>query len=341
MGSQPTIEDVARLASVGVGTASRALNNKPEISAATRQRVLEAATVLGFRPNVAAQSLRNHRTWSIGVIVPYFTQPFFVDILRGIGRTLSDSPYSMIVYSVERAEERHRYLGEMRLAGRVDGVIVVSLVPTSEEVARFTASKLPLILVDAYADGIVSISVDHQDAVYHIVSHLFRLGHTRIAFIDRPDDPSKATHYTTRHKGYTLAMREHNLMLPPEYQTISEYRRVGGFQAALTLLDLPEPPTAIVAASDLQAIGAIEAAKTRGLSVPADLAIVGYNDAELATFAGLTTMRLPTQDMGRQAVNRLLSMLDGHSDAMEHIIVSGELVIRQSSGGSLKHPTGE
>lgn len=227
-------------------------------------------------------------------------------------------------------------LGDARLDTRVDGLLIVSLVPRPAEVEQFQNRSLPVVLVDTWNDVLPSVQVDHTSAAFLAVNHLLNLGHTSIGFVNRLEDPFAPTFSAGRREGYLRALAQHGLSARPEYLMLAEFSRAGGYAAASALHDLANPPTAIFAATDLQAIGVLEAAAARGLRVPQDLAVVGYNDVELAAFAGLTTVRLPTQEMGRLAVKLLLDLIEGRPCDSPHTLLQGELIIRQTCGATMR-----
>lgn len=328
---KPTIHDVARQAGVGIGTVSRVLNRQGEVSEATRQRVLQAIEELHYRPNEAARSLRSRRTRSIGVVAPFFTRPFYIEVLRGIERALQETTFSMVVFNIERREERED-LFQSDLVNRVDGLLILSLVPDTDEIARLQEGEPPTVLLNCHAQGLPSIELDHVSGVRSAISHLVELGHERIGFIDHPENPFEMDLPSPRYEGYVRGLDAHGLLLPLEYQLVREYSRAGGRNGAARLLTLKVPPTAIFAASDLMAIGVLEAAEERGLRVPNDLAVVGYYDVELAAFARLTTVRMPAELMGRRAVARLLEIMDDQVDEAAHEVLRGELIVRHTSG---------
>lgn len=328
---KPTIHDVARQARVGIGTVSRVLNQQGEVSEATRQRVLQAIEELHYRPNEAARNLRSRRTRSIGVVAPFFTRPFYIEVLRGIERALQETTFSMVVFNIERREE-HQDLFNSDLVNRVDGLLILSLTPGPDEIARLQEGEPPTVLLNCHAQVLPSIELDHVSGVRNAISHLVELGHERIGFIDHPENPFEVDRPSPRYEGYLHALDEHDLTPPLQYQLLREYSRMGGRDGGARLLSLDVPPTAIFAASDLMAIGVLETAEERGLRVPDDLAVVGYYDVELAAFARLTTVRMPAEVMGRRAVARLLEIMGGPREEPAHEVLRGELIVRHTSG---------
>jgi len=332
--SRVTIQDVAGRAGVGAGTVSRVLNANANVSERTRRRVEAANDELGYKPDVAARALRRGRTGTIGAVVPFFTKHFYVEVLRAVARATAATDLSLIVFDIERREERERALGQVTAHGFLDGLLTVSLVPNDAELRAIAASGLQLVLIDGSHPALSGVEVDHAHGAYLAVRHLVQLGHRRIALIGRPDDPFERG-FGPRLEGYRRALADANLDVDSSLLIAGEYSRESGRQAMEGLLTLAERPTAVFAASDLQAIGAMEAIREAGLRVPEDLAVVGYNDIELAEYLGLTTVRLPTATMGEIGVRLLCESLAGDQVTPRRVRLRGELVVRRTSGGPL------
>src|SRR5919201_3547905 len=310
----PTIHEVARAAGVGSGTASRALSGNPHVTEATRARVRAAAERLGFRPSPIARAFSRGRTQTLEVVVPLITQHFFVEVLRGIESSLHDTEYALLIRTIERRADRDRVLRDQDLRRRADGALLVSLNPTRGLIRRVTEAARPLVLVDAEHPRLPSVAVDHTAAAATAVRHLFALGHRRIALIDHAEDPFAPVWPDARHRGYRLALAEAGLPPRPEYERLTDWGPEAGAGAAAELLALAEPPTAVFAGSDSQALGVLEAARQARRRVPDDLAVVGYNDIEIAAYLGLTTVHIPMRELGRYGVDLLLESID-HPDA--------------------------
>lgn len=330
--SSVTIQDVARRAGVGVGTVSRVLNASAGVSEASRRRVLAAIAELSYRPDAAARSLRRRRNEAVGVLVPSFAKHFYVEVVRAVARATAAAGLSLIVFDIERPEERDRVLSRGIVHAPVDGLLVVSLAPSEGELRALTASGLKVVLVDSARPDFASVEVDHVQGAYLAVSHLVQLGHRRVGLIDRPEDPFASEGFGPRLEGYRRAVGEAGLGIDDDLLTTGEYSRQSGQEAMGRLLHRPERPTAVFAASDLQAIGAMEAIRDAGLSVPDDIAVVGYNDVELAEYIGLSTVRLPTLTMGTIGVGLLVDALANAQALPARVRLEGELVVRRTSG---------
>jgi LacI family transcriptional regulator len=329
----PTIHEVARAAGVGVGTASRALSGNPHVADETRARVRAAADRLGFRPSPIARAFSRGRTQTLEVVVPLITQHFYVEVLRGIEGALAATDYALLIRTIERQADRARVLREQYLRGRVDGALLVSLTPTRGLVSRVMAAGVPLVLVDAEQPKLPSVAVDHAAAAATAVRHLVELGHRRIALVDHAQDPFAPVYPDQRHRGYRRALTEAGLPERSDYERVTDFSPEAGAGAGRELLALAEPPSAVFAGSDTQALGILEAARQAGRRVPDDLAVVGYNDIEIAEYLGLTTIHVPMRELGQRGLQLLLRAIEQPESRPEHIRLPAELVVRRSSGG--------
>jgi DNA-binding LacI/PurR family transcriptional regulator len=327
-----TIQDVARAAGVGVGTASRALSGHPHVAADTRAHVQTVAQRMGFRPSPIARAFSLGRTRTLEVVVPLVTQHFYVEVLRGIEEALHTTEYSLLIRSIERRSDRERVLRGADLRGRVDGALMVSLNPTRGLIGRVTEAALPLVLIDAEHPRLASVGVDHAAAAASAVRHLLAAGHHRIALVDHAEDPFAPVYPDARHRGYRAALSEAGIEPRPEYEHVTDFSPQAGAAALRDLLALQHPPTAIFAGSDSQAIGVLEAARQAGRRVPEDLAVVGYNDIEVAAYLGLTTVHIPMREMGRYGVELLLQSIEQAEAPLQRVVLPAELVVRRTSG---------
>lgn len=327
-----TIRDVAKRAGVGVATVSRVLNNSGLVSESARQSVLEAVAALNYVPNPTARRLSLGKTFTIAVIVPFFTRPSFVERLRGIYSVLGDSRYDMIVMNVESIERRNKYFAEVPRPDRVDGVIIVTLTPNDEEVEAFKASQVPVVLVDTHHPQLPSVMEDSVMGGRTATQHLIDLGHTRIAYLsDVLDDVFSATAASLyRYRGYELALEAAGIPLREDYVRQGRHSREEARRCARELFQLAEPPTAVFAASDTQAIGVMEAARDAGLRVPEDISVIGYDDLDVAEYLGLTTMRQSLYESGKRGAELLLQAMEGQLTEPVEVEMPVELVVRQS-----------
>jgi DNA-binding LacI/PurR family transcriptional regulator len=309
---RPRIRDVAARAGVGVGTVSRVLNDMPGVAEETRQRVRAVMQELGYRPSTTARNLSLGRTQTLGVIAPFFTQPAVVERLRGIDDVVGASAYDLTLFNVETLDQRRDALRRFARRDRVDGVMVISLPLRDAEVRGLNQAGLPTVLIDVAHRSLPHVCVDDVAGGRLAGRHLLEAGHTRIAFLgDDEDQPLGFLSSAQRLDGLRQALGEAGLPLPREYVRRGSHGRETATRLARQLLALRRPPTAVLAASDVQAFGVMDAAARAGLDVPGDLSVMGFDDIELAAAIGLTTVRQPLRPSGRAGAGLLLRALSG------------------------------
>lgn len=307
----PTIRDVARHAGVGVATVSRVLNNSPSVAEDTRQRVLAAIETLKYTPNPIAKQLSSGRTYGIAVTLPFLAYPSFVERLRGVQQALADTEYELILYAADTPHRREMNFWAMSQKPRADGVLIISVPMNDSHVQMFLSSNLPTVLVDIYNPDFHRVFVDDVEGGMLATRHLLELGHRKIAFIgDELDDEFEFLAMRQRYRGYCRALGIAGIDVRPEYHGQRPHGREEGCEMTRELLMLPDPPTAIVAGSDTQAIGALDAAAELGLNVPHELSIVGYDGIRDAEYLNLTTVEQPLYDSGVEGVRLLLQVLE-------------------------------
>ncbi len=289
-----TIRDVALRAGVSVATASRALNGSRLVNAETRDRILMISEELDFTPSPLARRLSLGRTLTIGVVVMFLTRPQSVERLRGVDARLTDSEFDLVIYNVESVQQRDRYLGDLARSHRTDGLLVMSL-PPPESVTLSRSSPVPIVFIDVHTPSISAMPRVVGDDVSGgalAARHLLDLGHRELAFIgDAIEDPYGFTSSRDRHAGFIGEMARSGVVLPPARVGLAAHGRYEARELALRMLTGDDPPTAIFAASDTQAIGVVAAAHETGLRVPEELSVIGYDDIEAADNVGLSTIR--------------------------------------------------
>jgi LacI family transcriptional regulator len=328
-----TIADVAAHAGVGAGTVSRVLNDNPKVSPSTRARVLAAIEVLDYRPNAFARGLSSGRCQTLGVVVPFFTHASAVERLRGIVAALRDSRYDLVLFNVESPLHRDEHFAALTGRDRADGLLVLSLPPPPEHLARLRAAGVPVVLVDATGEGVPCVVTDDVEGGRLATRHLLALGHRDIAFIgDAIDNGFGFTSSAKRQHGYEEVLRAAGIRPRRSHVRHGPHERETARRLADRLLGLSSPPTAVFAASDVQAMGVIEAARARGVHVPRDLSVVGFDDIELSAYAGITTVRQPLFDSGYLGAKTLLGVLERgeRTVAVEHLLPV-ELVERSTT----------
>lgn len=342
-----TIYDLAREAGVGIGTVSRCLNNHPHVSPATRARVLSIVKRLNYQPHAGAQRLASRRTNTISVIIPSFTNYFYVQTLQGVQDVAADIGMDLMLYGVNHPAQVEHYLRRSLHRGHVDGVLFFSMVLPESFVARFQQMRLPMVLVDAYHPAFDSIRVQNNEGGYSATHHLLSLGHRDIAMINASLETQPARE---RMDGYRRALEEAGVPFREDRVIISSAGKNDGFnrdagrdsmRRLLTTITGPGRPTAVFIASDVQAIGALEGARAEGVRIPEDLAVVSFDDIELAQYAELTTMRQPMYEIGRLAMEKLIARMKVPDAPPTLSSFVPDLIVRGSCGAAARAPLGD
>lgn len=327
----PTMEDVAARAGVSRALVSLVMRNSPKVSPASRSAVLAAAAELGYRRNAIARHLASNRTDMIGVLLSDIHNPFFAEIYDGADEEAASHDYRLLLGTGSRNPERERDAVEAFLELRVDALLLAGPRLPSAVIAA-AARAVPVVLVSRLirADGVDTVVADDRAGAGLAVRHLASLGHRRIAHIDGGAGAGAAA----RRSGYDKAMVA--LGLKSCIQVISgDFTEVGGASAMRRLLQSPEPPTAVFAANDLSAAGALDALEEAGLAVPDDVSVVGYDNTALAALhhVALTTINQPRGEMGRLAVRMALDRLEGRVSgaAARRAVLTPELVVRRTA----------
>jgi DNA-binding LacI/PurR family transcriptional regulator len=308
----PTIRDVARHSGLSVATVSRVLNDMPIVSAEKRDRVMRAVDELGFRRSATARSLSLGRSQTIGVVAPFFTTPSVVERVRGISERLAERGYDLMLFDVETPGQRTDALRDFAQRDRVDGLVVISLPLADDEVDALERDDLPVVLVDIGHPGLPHVVIDDVHGGELAAEHLLEKGHRRIGFIgDLPTNPFGFTSSERRREGFRRALRVAGIEPADELERRGVHGRERARALARDLLGSDDPPTAIFAACDVQAFGALEAADALGLRVPDDVAVIGFDDIETAATVGLTTVRQPLRESGARGAELLLMAIEG------------------------------
>ena len=303
---------MAERAGVGIGTVSRVLNDSAGVAEATRVRVRAVMDELGYSPSATARNLSLGRTQTLGVIAPFFTSPSVVERLRGIDDVVGRSAYDLTLFNIETLEQRRAALRRFARRERVDGVIVISLPLTPSEVRALHRDGLPTVLVDVAHALLPNVAIDDVAGGALAARHLLAAGHRHIAFVGDVQDNAFAFASSQRRlEGFGRALGEAGVALPASYVRRGPFSREAAVLLTRQLLALRRPPTAIFAASDVQAFGVLDAAARAGLAVPGDLSVMGFDDIELAAAIGLTTVRQPLRESGRLGAQLLLQALEG------------------------------
>ena len=327
-----TVRRVAELAGVSIATVSRVINGHADVSSQTREAVQRVIRERGYP---AGPRSRAARTGQIGVMVPLIHPGCFAEILAGAVEALYEHDLRAVLAPTRHSLAREMSLLERLAGGAADGAIIVLPEESSQEFAALAGHGFPFVIVDPrteIAEGIPVVCAAHSSGATQATGHLLELGHRRIAVIGGPRGWVATEE---RMRGYHGALAGAGVLPDPALVRYSDFRIEGGREAAASLLGLPDPPTAIFAFNDSMAVGALQAASARGLRVPADVSVVGFDDTIEAaiTVPALTTVRQPLAELGRTAVSLLLRQMENRRLEPLRIELATRLVIRDSTAG--------
>jgi LacI family transcriptional regulator len=334
-GRRVTITDVARAANVHASTVSRVLNARAELSLLpeTRERVIAAATRLGYRPSALARGLRLRRTFTLGMLVPDITNPVFPPIIKGVEGAAHARGYHLILCNTDDSFEREAsYLRVLR-EWRIDGLLIASSSTRDDTIEELRREKVPFVLMNtaSRASDDLAVAPDNRQGVAAALDHLIELGHRRIGLIAAPQTTMAGQE---RLLAARATLRRHHLVQDEALVAVAEsFSEESGYRAARRLLLDGEPPTAIFAANDLIALGALRLAREVGLQVPNDLSIVGFNDIPLSELFDppLTTVHVPQEEMGLLAASLLIDQVEGRRIGRRQVVLETGLEIRGST----------
>lgn len=337
--AKATIVDIARRAGVGVGTASRALNNAPDVSAATRERVLAAAAELDYHPSAVARRLQGKRSDVVAYVPEVGDQPAgdmqFKDFIAVLARSCARHKLDLLIHPLRGGDDYRANFSQLLRGRRADGIIVADTRDDDPRIAYLAGEGLPFVAFGRTRSAVTYpyVDLDSQAGTFAAVAHLIARGHRRIGFLGMPLGYSFAQH---RFEGYRQALEAHSLPFDPDLVANDLHTEPETRAAARRLLGVAGRPSAIAAASDLLAIHAMRAVEDAGLKPGRDIAFVGFDDLPLAAHArpSLTTVRQPFDLICDLLITTLRGVLDGDSSVSRQSLVQPELVIRDSSGAA-------
>ncbi len=330
----PNIRDVAKRAGVAPITVSRYINNSGYCSLEARQRIKTAIAELGYIPNRLASGLRSKRTNTLALVLTDITNPFFTTIARGVEDTASDAGYTVIYCNTdESVSEEQKYL-HMLLEQRVDGILLVPALSTPDSVSFIQSHSTPIVVLDRRVSGVKvdMVRCDSDAGAYELTRLLLSLGHRRIGILSGPKGVSTAD---DRVDGCERALKEAEVDFSGVQKYHGLFTQLSGYEMTLQALAKSPKPTALFAANNFIAIGALKALQDSGVRVPEDVALVAFDDlpAALITFPFLTVAAQPAYEMGQKATRLLLAKISAQAaDEFQEVILPAEIVVRLSSG---------
>jgi DNA-binding LacI/PurR family transcriptional regulator len=295
--------------------------------------VQQTIASLNYQPNEIARRLSLGKTHTVAVLAPFFTRPAFVQRLRGLESVFAKSEYDFIIYNVDSAASRDRYFRELSRPERNDGLLIMSIIPDEIHTQRFMDTKIPTVLVDAHHEMFSRVIINDLDGGYEATKHLINLGHRHIGMISDHllKTPFNYLSVFQRQQGYRNALKEAGIPFRDDYFMQCDVDKDVARETAVTMLSLPNRPTAIFAYSDTQAFGVLQAAELLNIKVPEELSIIGYDDIELSEYLHLTTMRQSLFDAGAKGAELLLNQLTERDNRQKTVVLNSELVVRKTT----------
>jgi DNA-binding LacI/PurR family transcriptional regulator len=329
----PTIYEVAKLSGVSISTISRVLNAPDKVNKETRKRVMDAIDQLGFIPRAEARARALQNTGRIGVLTPFFTAPSFVQRFRGVASALSKANYELVIYPVDSMDHLQGYISSIPLMRNIDGLIIMSLSLSDQDAQRLSNNGIETVLIEYSYPTLNSIVIDDYYGGQLAAEHLIGKGHKIFAFLGDIEPPEKFAIHPVKSRliGYKQTLHEAGLSLPKTYIRSAPYTQEGTRQAARELLGLPRPPTALFAASDVQAVSVMKVARELNVKIPDDFALLGFDDIDMAEQVDLTTIHQHLDESGKLAAEILLSRIGESNRPLQHINLPLKLVERMTT----------
>lgn len=329
------IKDVAKAASVSVATVSRVINGIPLVNEETKKRVLDAIEVTGYKPNAIARSLKMQKTNTFGIMIPDISKEFYTQVVRGVEDICNIYDYHIILCNTDSNPERELTYLNVFLEKQCDGILYIGK-SLNEKLAQALLNCNVDVVLGAVVDDkdrLISVTIDNSKASYDITKLLMDKGHRKIAFLN--DEDNKSFVGRERKKGYIMALESENLEVKKEYHFEGKYTIQGGYDLMEEVLNLEERPTAVVALNDEMAFGAIRKLEDKGLKVPDDMSVVGFNDFELSEWSrpSITTIAQPLYDIGAICARMLMKKNGKGSGQSKSMYVPHKLIQRDSVKG--------
>lgn len=324
------IYDVAKKAGVGIGTVSRVLNQSSKVRNKTKEKVLKVIEDLNYHPNRAAQNLASKKANAIAVILPTFVDHFFVEVLKGVQGALEEKKIDLILHKLTADKNMVTKILNIIQSGRVDGILAVSLDISSVENQKLLNTDIPIVLADQKSSDFHSLYFNDQKGAEMAINHLIAAGHQKIAFINGKKESKVAAE---RLLGVKKALQKNNLKLKAELLKFSDFQSDAAYKSMQKILSLPKKdwPTAVFAASDNQALGIIKLLEEKKIEIPKKIAVIGYDNIELAQFLKITTVAQPMYELGQNSVELLLKAIDGQLEGIYQQELELKLIARKTT----------
>jgi len=326
----PTIYSVAKEADVSISTVSRVLNAPHLVKKETRDKVLDAIDQLGFVPKAAAQAYAKKQLGRVGVLTPFFSHPSFVQRMRGVASVLASNSYELVIYPVESLNQIYHYLETVQLARRLDGLITMALAIDEETVQRYIRNTFPVAMIETRHPSINSVFVDNVAGGRLAAEYLLEKRHATFGFIGDGDLPDYSLRPSDeRLEGFTQKLAENGNDLDPD---LIIHPKEDNLQIEIKkILDSPKRPSAIFAAYDELAMQTMMLARKKGLRIPEDLAVIGFDDLDFAEHFGLTTISQKLEESGRIAAELILAQVKKFSSPVRSVELSLSIIERETA----------
>ena len=329
-----TIYDIAERAGFSIATVSRVFNDNPRVSEKTRLAVIQAAEELGYQPHASARSLARRQTETISAIIPMISNYFFAEVLKGLQDRMGNSPYDLLVFSAPDLEDVENLLFKALHRGRSAGVLLFSAPLANDTVARLRKSGQPVVLVDSFHIAFDSISTNNLAGGAMAAEFIVASGAKRPAVLAANPNSVPAR---DRLEGFKKKLAEEGINLGPEsvvyskQQVFDGFNEESGYDGMKELLLLDQPPDAVFATSDIQALGALKALKEFGIQTPDEMQLIGFDDLSIARYVGLTTLKQPMHEIGAGAFDLLMARIERRNTPVVHTIYAPSLIERQTT----------
>lgn len=321
-----------KLASVSIATVSRVMNSPDLVKEETRKKILEAIDELGFYPDVLARERARKDTGHIGVITPFFTIPSITQRLSGIAKALVGSPFDLTIFPVESKKRLDNYYAELPYSRLLDGLIILTLPIDDLSLKRFEKSNIALLFIENHVQGHPSIEYDNKHGGQLAAEHFIKKGHRHCAFLGNSSVPEYALNQEEKRlEGYRKTLQEHNIDLPDDYVKLPVLHSRDQDQQIHDLLDMDTPPSAIFTSTDELALRVLKIAQNRHVRVPEDLAIIGFDDIEFASYLELTTISQSLYKSGKLAAEHLISEIQDPTRALGNTFIQLRLIERKTT----------
>ncbi|MGA8232917.1 MAG: LacI family DNA-binding transcriptional regulator [Candidatus Acidiferrales bacterium] len=328
-----TMKHIAERAQVSLGTVSNVVNGTTPVREHLRERVLEAIRTLGYQPSQLARGLRRNSTNMLGMVIPDITNPFFPGVVRGVEDVAFKGSYRVVLCNTDNDPAKEQaYLDELR-SYRPAGLLVIPAVESNlaAELGLPMPSHVAVVCIDRRpadwkGDAVLAAN---EEGAFQATEHLLNMGHTRVASIC---GPSHVTTALERLAGFRKALAKQGVRIPPEYIQEAKFDRESGYRSAMCLLTMSPRPTAIFAANDLVALGALMAARELGLNCPKDVSVIGFDNLDIGMFTdpALSSVHQPGYQMGARAARLILERIKGKKGRAQQIVLPAELRLRNS-----------